>query len=129
MSDILAVVVDNELVVTYDRDVPLPEHQQAYLASMDRRMDAGIEHLGETIERPDARQRATFVARQLMGAILDQDDGLIAASAAYLANRYPELKQLRAQLEGDSYTLELVFDRPYSQEQSIQYVAPPRKPD
>lgn len=129
MSDILAVVIDNELVVKYDRNVPLAEHQRSSLDLMDRKMDAGIDLLGEFIDSPESRQRASFVAQQLIGAILSHDDALTAASAAYLADRYPELKQLRVQREGDSHTVELVFDRPYAEQLGTYYVAPPRKRD
>jgi hypothetical protein len=129
MSDVLAIVIDNELVVKYDRGVSLPEHQRASLDRMDLKMDAGIELLGEIIERPDSRRRATFMAQQLIGAVLRHDDSLIAASAAYLADRYPDLKQVRVQREGESHIVELIFDRPYAEQTDTYYVAPPRKPD
>jgi hypothetical protein len=129
VSNLLAVVIDNDLVVKYDRNVSLPEHQRESLDRMDLKLDAGIELLGEIIEQPDPRQRATFVAQQLIGAILSHDDSLTAACAAYLAERYPDLKQVRVQFEGESHTVELVFDRPYAEQTGTYYVAPPRKGD
>lgn len=128
MSEPLAVVIDGERVLHYDRGQPLPEAQRAYLDRMDRQMDAGFELWGERIEVPDRRQRATFVAGQLIQALASGDDALAAAATSYLALRYPGLKQVRADFEGESYTVQLIYDRPYEEGRGLRFVDPPAPP-
>lgn len=52
MDDMLAVVVNGELVLQYDRAKPLPGRQRDYLDGMDERMDRGIELNDVRIDAP-----------------------------------------------------------------------------
>jgi hypothetical protein len=122
----LAVVVNGELKLNYDRDKPLPAHQRAYLDRMDRRMDGGIPVGGETIASPDLGARARFVAAQLVHALRVDDEPLAAATCSYLANRLPDLQQVRIETDGVETHVDLVFDRPYVPQSVVQIVRPDR---
>jgi hypothetical protein len=49
----LAVVVNDDLVLKYDRGKTLTELQQRYLDTLDRKMDDGLTLDGEVIPQPD----------------------------------------------------------------------------
>ncbi len=117
----LTIVIDNQPHLEYDRAKTLPAQQLAYLDRMDQKMDVGISLGGETIERPDRLQRAQFVALHLLEAMQDGDDALIAASCAYLANRLPDLHQVKASLNGGAVSAELVFDEAYTKEVAVDF--------
>lgn len=124
MTDNLAIVLDSESQLEYRRSTPLGDQQLAYLDGMDRRMDAGIELSRVRIEKPDALQRAQFVALQLLRAVESGNEPVAAATLAYLANRIPDLKQVRATTRDGLLTFDLVFDRPYAKETKIEFLRP-----
>ncbi len=121
-SSPLIVLVGGDSLLEYDRGKSLSDGQLAYLDRMDRQMDSGIRLGGDWIERPQALQRASFVAAQLVDALQRDDEVLIAACCAYLANRLPDLKQIKASLLDAGFSVELVFDRPYVKEATIEFV-------
>ena len=120
-NNTLTVVIDGQLHLQYDRSKTLPVRQLAYLDRMDQKMDEGITLGGKAVESPDTLQRAQFVALHLLEAMQDGDDGLIAASCAYLANRLPDMHQVKASLTGDADSAELVFDEPYTKEVAVEF--------
>ena len=71
-------------------------------------MDRGIKIQGELITNPDSRQRATFVAMNLIRALQQSNEAIISASCAYLVNRLPSLIEVRARDQGNTVNLELV---------------------
>lgn len=109
MDNKFRVSLNHADVVEYDRNRRLPGHQRQFLDKMDHDMAQGLELAGEFIATPDAMQRAKFVAMQLVIALQRNDDGLIAASCAYLANRFPEIQQVKAVEQGEQIALELIF--------------------
>lgn len=111
MENKLVISLNNEAVIEYDRNKRLPGHQRAFLDKMDVDMQEGINLHGEDISSPDQNQRAQFVATHLVQGLLENDDGLIAAMCAYLANRMPELKQVKVAQDGETYSIDLIFDR------------------
>ena len=115
MSEKLYVELNGAQVIEYDRNVRLPGHQRQFLDKMDADMSEGIELAGQAISEPDPVQRAQFVAIQLMTALQDNEEGLIAATCAYLANRYPEMRRVVASEQGDNVSLELVFNAQQAQ--------------
>ncbi len=117
----LTIVVDGQPWLEYDRRNALPTHQRDYLDRMDRKMDEGITLGADRVGKPDPLQRAQFVALHLLEAIRDGDDGLGAASCAYLASRLPDLHQVRLNLAGDAIAAELVFDEPYTKEVAVEF--------
>ena len=126
MSDKLTVVLNGQAVVEYDRNKPLPEQQHAYLDKMDQEMDKGLQIGAENIARPDLKQKAQFVALQLFQGLSSNNDAVIAASCAYLANRLPDLQQVVGNsIEGQAgVACDLVFDRPHVKEATLQFMKP-----
>jgi hypothetical protein len=122
----LVVLVNGESRLEYDRSKELSERQRVYLDRMDRQMDSGIRLGTDWVEQPRLAQRASFVAAQLVDALQRDDEALIAACCTYLANRLPELKQIKARLLTAGFSVELVFDKPYVEEITVDFV--PRPP-
>jgi hypothetical protein len=122
----LVVLVNGESRLEYDRSKKLSERQRVYLDRMDRQMDAGIRLGPDWIEQPEPAQRASFVAAQLVDALQRDDEALIAACCTYLADRLPELKQIRARLLAAGFSVELVFDKAYVQEVTLDFIPRPR---
>lgn len=127
MSEKLVIVFNGQSVVEYDRNKRLPGHQRQFLDKMDSDMDQGIELMNEKIVKPDNVQRAQFVAMHLVQSLLQEDDAMIAASCAYLASRLPDLKQVKANEQGDMISFHLVFDEPLNNQVSVQFDPGQRK--
>jgi hypothetical protein len=120
-APMLTVVIDGQPHLEYDRGKPLSGHQLVSLDRMDQKMDQGIVLGGRPLESPDRTQRAQFVALHLLEAMQAGDEALIAASCAYLANRLPDLQQVKARLAGGAVSAELVFDKPYAKEVAVNF--------
>jgi hypothetical protein len=127
MNDKLVVLFNGQAVVEYDRGKRLPGHQRQYLDRMDADMDAGIDLNGEAIDAPDAVQRAKFVAMHMVQALLDEHDAMIAAGCAYLANRLPELKQVKVVQQGEDLMLDLIFDQAHDNQVVVSFEPGMRK--
>lgn len=95
-------------VLQYDRSKPLPILQQNYLTRMDRRMDQGINLHGEWLSAPETDQRAQFVAQNMAQALQQGAEEQAAAMLTWLAQRLPELRAVRIDLQGDQLSAELV---------------------
>ena len=119
---VLVVLVNGEVQLEYDRSKALPESQLRYLDRMDQQMDAGLRLGADWVEHPDTQQRAKFVAMHLVEALQQDNEASIAASCAYLANRLPDLKQVKAKLLGVGVSMELVFDKPYVVENTVSFI-------
>jgi len=115
----LVVVINGDPVIEYDRGKQLPKPQHEYLDRMDQFMDSGITIGTTTTKEPNIVQRATFVANNLIEALRADDEPIMAAACAYLANRLPDLKQVKAEERQDQTTVELVFDKPYGPEVKV----------
>ena len=81
MSSILKIYINDTKFLKYDKNTRMPE-----------------------------KQRTNYVAMSLFYVIKSDSEGMIAATCAYLANRVPELKQVRAVEHGEEITLDLIFD-------------------
>lgn len=121
MSSKLVVVINGQAVIEYDRNKRLPGHQREFLDKMDVDMQQGIEISGEQIPNPDLKSRAKYVAIHLVNAIVNEQDGMIAASCAYLASRLPELKQIKVNEQNDEFSFDLVFDQEYNSSVNVQF--------
>jgi len=123
MSKIMAVMLDGIAQLEYHRDKTLLDHQQLYLEKMDEKMDKGIQ-LGEHFfEEPDLQQRTQFVAANLADAIIRNEEQVCAALMAYLANKLPDLHQVKITRESHSehMTIELVFDQEYQKQVPVKF--------
>ena len=121
----LVVVVNGEAQVEYHRGRALPQEQRAYLDRMDAQMAGGVQLGGLQVDSPDTLQKAQFVAIQLIEALKNGNDALIAAGCAYLAARLPSLTQVRARLVDGGFSAELVFDEPFVKEVAVNFPARP----
>lgn len=127
MMEPLAVVLDGVSQLEYARTTPLGPTQGEYLDRLDRHMDAGIEIGGQHIEQPNLLQRAQFIALQLLQAVQAGNEPVAAATCTYLANRIPELKQVRAFTHGGLLSFDLVFDKAYAKEVKVEFVRPAKQ--
>ena len=118
MQDQLVVRVNGEVMLEYDRGQSLPAAQQACLDKMDQKMNAGITYNGQHYASPDKLQCAQFVTMNLIQALGADDERGMAAMCAWLATRLPDLKQVQAVLQNESFTAELIFDKVYAGQQA-----------
>ena len=84
-------------------------------------MDAGIVADDATIRNPDLNQRAQFIAANLVGAMKSNDEEMTAALCTWLANRLPDLKQVKIDDEGDRIAIDLVFDEAYAKQAAVSF--------
>ena len=125
MSEMMVVLLNGEALFEYDRAKPLAEKQRQYLDRMDRQMDEGITLGTEKIINPDQQQRAQFVALSLLTAIEQDNDAVIAAMNSYLAVRYPDLKQVKADTDKDNNKVmfDLIFDQEHKNQVKVSFNA------
>ncbi len=121
MSKLLAVLLNGIAQLEHIRDRPLPPHQAAYLDKMDTKMDAGILAGDATIENPDINQRARFIAANLVSSMKSNDEEMTAALCTWLANRLPDLKQIKIDEDGDRISIDLVFDEEYGKQAAVSF--------
>ena len=121
MSNLLGVLINGIAQLEYDRDKPLPDYQAAYLEKMDEKMKLGIEIGNEIIENPDINQRAQFVAANLLNAMQTGNEEMSAALCTWLANRLPDLKQVKYDENGEQVSIDLVFDEDYSKQTAVTF--------
>ncbi|MEA3642790.1 MAG: hypothetical protein VBE63_23035 [Lamprobacter sp.] len=121
MSSMMAVLLNGLAQIEYDRTKPLPDYQGAYLDKMDRKMESeGIDIDGERILAPALEQKAQFVAANLATAILSDEEAQAAAMTTWLAERLPELKQVKLREEEGGFAIELNFDEVYIRQHPVQ---------
>ena len=105
--DTLTIIVNGELAYEYDKATELSEQQLTFLDKMDEDMARGIKIRGELISTPDRQQRATFIAMNLLKALMQQDEAKIMVSCAYLCSRFPTLTEVQASDQDDGVAIEL----------------------
>lgn len=118
---LLAIVVNDELMLQFDRSKELPERQQQHLAKLDAKFDQGIELQGETLHKPNIEQKARYMALSMMEGIMYQEDAKAAVSMAWLATRLPDLKQVKAIVDENGSRFDLIFDREYQPHQVVPF--------
>lgn len=101
MSKYLTIFINDQSVFEYECEKSIEDKQRAFLDKMDSDMGRGIKIHGVLIAEPDNDQRARFVAMNLIKALQQDNEAIIAASCAYLASRRPELLEIRAN-DGDA---------------------------
>lgn len=119
----VVVQVDGAVVLEYDRRKPLNQRQKEGLARIDEKLAEGF-HLGvHSMTQPTPLEYTEFVASALIKALQNGNDAVAAASCSWLANRIPELRQIKAKTESENnISIELVFNRDYQPEQVIRFV-------
>jgi len=104
----LAILVNDEIVFEFDRDLIFEDQQLAFLDQMDSDMESGIKIHDELLVDPDSQQRATFIAMNLIKALQQGNEAAISASCAYLVNRFPVLIEVHANDHGNTVKIELI---------------------
>lgn len=111
----LAIVLNGQLLMHFDRSQRLAGLQRRALEQMDAKLDAGIPVDGLTVEDPDPMLRAQFVASLLIGALLDGKDQKAASLCGWLATRIPDLQVVQALENAQESKIEMVFDKSFEQ--------------
>lgn len=106
----LSIYINGKKVLDYDKNARQPGKQRQFIDSMDLDMDEGIDINGEIISSPDKMQRANYVAMNLLYGIEHNSEGMIGATCGYLANRVPELKEIRSIEDNGEITMNLIFN-------------------
>ena len=102
----LNIFINDQLAFEYDLSTTLNTNQLAFIDKMDGDMDRGFRIYGELISAPDAKQKATFVALNLLRALQQDDDGKIAVACAYIGSRLPHVIEVRANDQSDRVNIE-----------------------
>lgn len=123
MSDILAVVINDVVHLEYDRRKSLPEQQRQFLEKMDQELTSQIVMGDKVINNPDLQERAQFVAINLVNALNTSNEGVAAAMCTYLAERIPDLKQVKVTEQNGQVVIDLVFDQDYVRQVNVEFLA------
>ena len=120
----MVVQVDEKVVLEYDRLKPLNKKQKEDLSRIDAKLsqdDSAKEHPGS---KPNPLKSTELIACTLIKALQTGNDHITAASCAWLANRIPELRQVKVKTEdAERISIELIFNRGYQPEQTIHFVS------
>jgi len=111
MSETLAIIINDELVLSCDRNKRLPGKQRSFLDQMDDEMQQGITLGDEFIQSPQPQQCARYIAIGLVHAIQSKNEMLQASTSAYLINRHPDLNEIIVVDKNDELTLDLRYDK------------------
>ena len=104
----LSIMINDQLAFEYDRSTKLDDKQLAFLDKMDSDMDRGFKIHGELINKPDIKQKATFVAMNLLKALKQDDHAKMTVSCAYLISRLPHAIELHARDQGGRINIEFI---------------------
>ena len=104
----LSVFINKQVAYECDRDMLLEPEQLMFLDKMDSDMDRGVKIRGELFINPDNRQRATFIAMNLIKALQQSNDAALFASCAYLVNRMSSLVEVHASDQENAVGIEFV---------------------
>ena len=119
----MVVQVNGTVMLEYDRRKPLNQRQQDGLARLDAKLAEGFRLGVHAVSQPTPLQHTEFVASALVKALQNGNDTVAAASCSWLANRIPDLQQVKAKTEsGNQVSIELVFNRAYQPQQVIRFV-------
>ena len=121
MSNIMAVLINEIAQLEYDRDKPLTDYQLTYLDEMDKKMDNGINIDGEIIASPELNQKIQFITANMINAIKEDNGGMTSALCTYLAERLPDLKQIKIKEEGEEMSIDMIFDEEYKGQVSVGF--------
>ena len=105
---LLTIFANDQVAFSYDKESDVDDQKLAFFDKMDADMNRGINIHGELITDPNTKQRAKFVAMNLIRALKQDNQSIILASCAYLANRLPAIIEVHARDSGNTVNVELV---------------------
>ena len=100
--------MNDQQVFEYDRTTKLDDRQMEFLDRMDDGMSRGIRVYGHLITAPDVKQKATFVAMNLLKALQQEDQTRAVVSCAYLSTRLPHVVEVQARDQDDQIYIEFI---------------------
>ena len=119
----MIVQVDGKVVLEYDRRKPLNKKQREDLSRIDAKLSQGTNATAATPSQPNPLKSAEVIVCALVKALQTGNDQVAAAACAWLANRIPELRQVKAKIEDiEHISIEFVFNRDYQAEQPMHFV-------
>lgn len=122
-SSNLVVVLNSNKMLEYFRDRPLSQNQQIDLDAMDRKLDNGLKLGSRRINNPSPQDKATYVANLLITALTNEEESKVAITCAYLATRFGDLKQIKADMRsGGQLSIQLIFDQEYREAAPIKFI-------
>lgn len=114
-ADKVAVLIDGELALYWDRAAALSGAQRAAVDRLEARLRQGFEADGRRYPDPDALERAQFAASMIPQALERGRDDLAATALALACAALPDLKQLQCRRRGDGRCdIAFVSDRCYA---------------
>jgi hypothetical protein len=105
---LLTIHINDQLAFEYDKSTVLNDEQLTFLDKMDQDMSRGLKVHGELISKPDTKQCATFVAMNLIRALLQEDEAKVRVSCAYLSTRLPDLSEVHARDDDGKVKIEFI---------------------
>ena len=118
----LAVVINGEKIVEYQRNRALAPKHSLDLENMVAKLARGIELADNTISQPSMQDKSTYVAQLLISALIHENDAHAAISCAWLATRCADLKQVQAEQKDERLTIRLIYDKEYVVASSLKFV-------
>ena len=118
----LAIVINGEKIVEYQRDRALASKHAQDLDNLDEKLAHGIELADSKISQPNLQDKSTFVAQLLINALMHENDAHAAISCAWLATRCPDLKQVQAEQKEERLTIRLIYDKAYVVASSLKFI-------
>ena len=104
----LSIFINHQLAFEYDRSTVLDDRQEEFIRRMERDMDPGIRIYGELIVEPDSKQKAIFVAMNLLKGLQQEDSARIAVSCAYLCAHLPHVAEVQAMDQDGRVNIEFI---------------------
>ena len=104
----LTIFINDQVAYECDREMNLEPEQLKFLDKMDNDMDRGVKIQGKQFSRPDDKQRAIFVAMNLIKALQQDNDAAKYVSCAYLVKRLPGLVEVRASDQENTISIDAI---------------------
>ncbi|MBF0264550.1 MAG: hypothetical protein HQL46_04705 [Gammaproteobacteria bacterium] len=121
MSDIVKLVLNNDPILQFDRNIPIPKEQKAFLMQMEIKMSGGFELSGKFIQKPDLMQKSQFVALNMLEYIVQENFSKATGLFTYIVDSLTDLQQVNAQGTHQNFKVEFVFDEDYHQWQEVKF--------
>ncbi|MEM8843677.1 MAG: hypothetical protein AAGB35_01385 [Pseudomonadota bacterium] len=118
----LVVVLNSNKELEYFRNRPLSKKQTEDLIKIDSKLALGFEISGQLMSQPSEKDKATYIANMLIGALINDNESIMSLCCSFLATRFTELKQVRATTHDDHYTIRLIYDQEFVEQNTVQFV-------
>ncbi len=119
----LVVVLNSNKAIEYHRDRPLTEKQVKDLELADVKLQSGIQLGDQFIKHPTDSDKALFMSHQLVVALENNRESIIALSCAYIATRYPDIQQIRASTIDGQVSIQLINDEAYVESTPLTFTS------